>query len=66
MKTTNGIVDVEAALSSIGGDNIPSNVMEVIEGGLPALSALESFVTGLEISEDVSYVFRSQTLSVII
>ncbi|USK36662.1 fumarylacetoacetate hydrolase family protein (plasmid) [Bacillus sp. F19] len=56
VKTTYGIVDVEAVLSNIGGDDIPSNVMEVIEGGLPALSALESFVTGLEISGDVSYV----------
>ncbi|MEH7304213.1 fumarylacetoacetate hydrolase family protein [Neobacillus drentensis] len=62
VKTTNGIVDVEAALSSIGGDNIPSKVMEVIEGGLPALSALESFVTGLEISEGVPYVLDENNI----
>lgn len=47
VKTNEGIIDIEKALSSHVNDNISSNVMDVIKGGAEAVEKLEAYVQGL-------------------
>ncbi|MED1469174.1 fumarylacetoacetate hydrolase family protein [Bacillus salipaludis] len=56
VKTDKGIIDVAAALSVIEWDNIPINIMEVIEGGQTTVAKLEEYVNHLEVSSVISYV----------
>lgn len=49
VKTEQGVIDVEAALAANpAAQGIPKTVHEVIEGGVAAVAALESFISGLD------------------
>lgn len=53
VKTEKGIIDIEAALVNTPSENVPTNVMQVIDGGL---SDLENYINNIEGSDDSSFV----------
>lgn len=44
VKTDEGIIDIAASLSVNSKEGIPTDIMSVIQGGLPAVSALEEYI----------------------
>ncbi|QYR23264.1 fumarylacetoacetate hydrolase family protein [Paenibacillus sp. sptzw28] len=51
IKTEEGIIDIEQALeASPASAEVPTTVMEVIEGGGPAVAALQQYIDGLPAS----------------
>ncbi|KWW17351.1 5-carboxymethyl-2-hydroxymuconate isomerase [Peribacillus simplex] len=62
VKVDNGIVDVVSALSVIGGESVPTNIMEVIEGGQTALAALGRLVTNPDVYNAETYVLNEKDI----
>lgn len=62
VKTENGVIDVEAALSINPKENIPTEVMDVIEGGEETLLSLETYINSLENSLNSPYIVNEDEL----
>ncbi|CAH0153705.1 Ureidoglycolate lyase [Peribacillus sp. Bi96] len=62
VKVDNGIVDIVSALSVIGGENVPTNIMEVIEGGQTAVAALERYVNRHDLYSGNTYVLDEKDI----
>ncbi|WP_340371427.1 fumarylacetoacetate hydrolase family protein [Peribacillus sp. FSL E2-0218] len=62
VKVDKGIVDVVSALSVIGGESVPTNIMEVIEGGQTALAALGRLVTNPDVYNAETYVLNEKDI----
>lgn len=62
VKVENGVIDIELALSIFPQPNIPTEIMDVINGGDEALLLLEQYISTLEIDSDSSYVLNAKEL----
>jgi len=62
VKTEAGIIDIPAALSAHPADQVPQDVMTVIEGGAEAVAALQAYVDGLPGEEGAAYVRDEETV----
>ncbi|MBT2757794.1 fumarylacetoacetate hydrolase family protein [Mesobacillus foraminis] len=65
VKTENGIIAIEEAILETklrGNEAVPTNVMEVIERGEKGLNALQTFLEGLTITGEESYLKEEDSL----
>lgn len=60
VKVEEGVIDIAAALSITPMQNIPTEVMDVINGGEEALSMLNSYMDNLDISLDSPYMLNEK------
>ncbi|WP_226037518.1 fumarylacetoacetate hydrolase family protein [Aquibacillus saliphilus] len=56
VKTANGMIDIGATLSKHPKKDVPLTIMEVIEGGSAAVTALEDYIT--ELADSPSYILE--------
>jgi 2-keto-4-pentenoate hydratase/2-oxohepta-3-ene-1,7-dioic acid hydratase in catechol pathway len=59
IQTKQGIVDIAAARSEMHDQNIPTEIMEVIQGGPAAIIALENFLDQLDLSNKADMIDES-------
>ncbi len=62
VKVENGIIDVKSALVIHPKHNVPTDVMELIEGGEQALASLEDYINTLDTHSDSSYLLNEKEL----
>jgi len=63
VKTEAGIIDIPAALSAHPADaQVPTDVMNVIEGGAEAVAALQAYVDGLPGGEGAAYIHNEEAV----
>ncbi|GGB53062.1 hypothetical protein GCM10011409_33290 [Lentibacillus populi] len=62
VKVEEGIIDVASALSSLPMQHVPTEVMDVINGGYKTLSVLRNYISTLDTSSDSSYVLNDKEL----
>ncbi|MGE8081260.1 fumarylacetoacetate hydrolase family protein [Peribacillus loiseleuriae] len=60
VKTENGIIDLEAALSEKPNEQVQTNIMEVIAGGKEAISIIEEYIKALPTEE--SYIKNEEEI----
>ncbi|MFC0470621.1 fumarylacetoacetate hydrolase family protein [Halalkalibacter kiskunsagensis] len=60
VKIEEGIIDVQAALSTTPAEGVPTNVMEVINGGENALSAIKQYIETLSTKMDASFIRQEE------
>jgi 2-keto-4-pentenoate hydratase/2-oxohepta-3-ene-1,7-dioic acid hydratase in catechol pathway len=64
IKTERGIVDVRAASDAFGvASSVPTDIMEVIEGGKDAVASLSKFLSSLTIDNESSWLLDENQLS---
>jgi 2-keto-4-pentenoate hydratase/2-oxohepta-3-ene-1,7-dioic acid hydratase in catechol pathway len=63
VKVEEGVIDIALALSIHPNENIPTEVMDVIEGGQEALFSLENYLGTLKIHSESSYVLSEKELN---
>ncbi len=64
VKTEQGVVDVQQALTEQPASaNVPTTVMEVIEGGPSVRSSLEQYISGLKYSGSPSFLVDESTIA---
>lgn len=62
VKIEKGIIDITSALSVHPKQNIPTEIMEVIEGGEQALSSLEDYISSLEVDLESVYLLNEKEI----
>lgn len=62
VKIEKGIIDITSALSVHPKQNIPTEIMEVIEGGEQALSSLEDYISSLEVDSESVYLLNEKEI----
>lgn len=62
VKIEEGIIDIKSALAIYPNPNLPTEIMEVIEGGKEVLTILEKFVETIEINPNSSYILNEKEL----
>lgn len=60
VKTENGIIDLEAAISEKPNEQVQTNIMEVIAGGKEAISIIEEYIKALPTEE--SYIKNEEEI----
>ncbi|QAS54457.1 fumarylacetoacetate hydrolase family protein [Halobacillus litoralis] len=60
VKVEEGVIDIAAALSITPMQNIPTDVMDLINGGDETLSLLNSYISNLDISLDSPYILNEK------
>lgn len=63
VKTERGLVDIEQAFQENPASHIPLDIMEVIESGQPAVSALQRFIDNLKITGKESFVLDESKIT---
>ncbi|MGM8211926.1 fumarylacetoacetate hydrolase family protein [Virgibacillus sp. W0430] len=61
IKTEKGIIDIEKALTIQPNENISSNIMDIIQGGEPVITELESYIE--ELPQDKYYMVAESDIS---
>jgi 2-keto-4-pentenoate hydratase/2-oxohepta-3-ene-1,7-dioic acid hydratase in catechol pathway len=56
VKIENGIIDIEEALRESPNNQVHTKIMEVIDGGNEAISALEDYISKLPIENKLNYI----------
>ena len=62
IKNEEGIIDIKSALAIYPNPNVPTEIMDVIEGGEETLSILENYIETIEINPNSSYVLNEKEL----
>lgn len=60
VKIEDGIIDIASVLSTNPNRNIPTDIMDVINGGDQTLSVLKDYISTLDIRSDSSYVLNEK------
>lgn len=63
VKVEKGVIDIALALSVHPKQNVPTEIMDVIDGGDKALSLLENYISTLDIHSESSYVLKEKELN---
>lgn len=62
VKAEQGIIDLENALKESPNDRVHTNIMEVIEGGTEAITALEDYIANLPSEGETNYLKNEEDI----